>query len=220
VGRRKDELLDYLINSATEDLQKAEDYLWLYNFNEAFKVADSASSYINKKLLTKGLTINTLINESKQLKKKEMIPGSNIGHMLTLLAPIISRLSKIREDTKELTGIDWNVLSAVVKRFESCTVIRMYDVYVTRCILPRKPQLNKEKFEFMMRTELKPLDFEILGEDAELEGIIWLQNIVLEVAILYEKLEIRLRVSPSERENEEKVIQIISKLVELIKSFT
>ncbi|BEP17429.1 hypothetical protein PYJP_07810 [Pyrofollis japonicus] len=204
------EVYEKLTVEAAERLLEIYNALWIYDFDKVLEIADYALKSIDKELQKTGLTSKTLVEKARSLKQK--VKKEAPGHEITVLAPIIVRLTRIRDQATQIQQAQRIGIIKPPKRLRYCRLLSTGEIYLARCLLPGSLKIEDQSTIKTVFMQLNPLDLEVYTIGASMEARIWLQNMIIDVTLIENKLEIRVLASPKARENAEIIESIIDKI--------
>jgi len=226
---RERELYEELIDRAVKSLLEIRNALWIYDFEEAYTLANETIKGIDGELRRVGLSIDALRDRARSVKmrirKGEVIETP--GHEVTILAPIILELTRIRKQAYQIMQMQKEGIFEPPKRLDHCAILNVDEIYLAHCWL-QKPLIAKGEsgnnlksvLEDHLIRALNPIDLEVNIRGTAIEATAWLQNMVIDISIVGSRLEIRILASPKARRNIENTIEKIYSLIKSLISST
>jgi len=220
-------LYEELIDRAVESLLEIYNALWIYDFEKAYTLASRTVEEIERELRRAGLSIDSLMARARSAKR-EIEEGETIevpGHEITILAPIISRLNRIRKQVQQIVQMQRRGVLKPPERFDRCAILNVGEIYLARCWL-QKPLITEgegeidhfgKALEKLLIHALNSTDLEINSAGTAIEATVWLQNMVMIISMVGSRLEIRIIASPKARNEPKEIEDVIKKIYLLVK---
>ena len=195
-------------------LRLVYDRMWLYDFEGAYDIVLKLLKTLEKQ----GISHDDLISKASDWKRKKRdLGGTTPDHSITILAPVVYKLMRMRDDLSILLKTYSSVLAKTIQKYRDHIIVDLENSYLIRYILPKPlKELEYESLEYSISRIFDPEDMELHVEGGKglIVAKLWLYNMVIDFSLIGNRLNCHV-VPPPKLRNFATLRDIVDKFIRL-----